>query len=242
MGTNQLVNYSDLDSNLKASFIEYANSLALIGKGEGVRISPFHSPELVHFGLLHLNDKQRVVESLKNYLDICQQTIQSGHSVKNSKQLTWNALKKFKLRPHLTLFDHLNDGQVIEFYSSENIQIFRNFVFFELCSYTLEDIYCRPWFELYERDDSVTTEIIKEFEFIFKGQTDAIVASKTPKHYLLESSSFFSNTVEMQVDFCAPLYSDSKTEKYLIVAESCRLISSNFQKQPDSLISVHPEH
>lgn len=231
MGINQVAKISDLDSKLKALFIEYADSLSIIGKNEGVCIAPYSSSNLVHFDVLQIQEKQKVVEGLKNYLEICQQTILSGHSVKNSKQLTWNALKKFKLRPHLTLFDHLNDGQVIEFYSSENIQIFRNFVFFELCSYTLEDVYCRPWFELYKRDDSVTAEILKEFEFIFKGQSETIVSSKTPKHYLFESSSFYSNTVEMQVDFCAPLYSDSKNEKHLIVAESCRLISSNFQKQ-----------
>ncbi len=43
---------------------------------------------------------------------------------------------------------------------SRNTQIFRNLPFFEFCSYTVEDIYSRPWHELFVREQPAITQKI----------------------------------------------------------------------------------
>ena len=48
-------------------------------------------------------------------------------------------------------YDEINSGDVIEIYNTDLIQVFRNFEFFDVCSYTLLDLLSNEFYELYER-------------------------------------------------------------------------------------------
>lgn len=244
MTSFQLKNSAELDKNadLKSRFKSLCEELFKFGEREGVSITPYISENLIHFSSLDFETKKIVTESLSIYVNICQQTILSGHSLSSSRQFTWSALKMYKLKPKSDLFNQLTEDQVIEFYNSDNIQIFRNFVFFKLCSYSIEDLYCRPWFELFYRDPGVTQTILSEFSKVFSRKVTDTFKTEIPDHDLKEINSAYKNTVNMSVDFCSPLYSEGNNQDHLIVVESCSLVGKELtNEQKESRLKTHYE-
>ena len=79
------------------------------------------------------------------------EAIEKGINPMRDLQLTWYALRQLGLMASGDLFQVLEDTDCIEIYTSEGVQLYRNFQFFEYCSYSLEELMTYPFYELYER-------------------------------------------------------------------------------------------
>lgn len=101
----------------------------------------------------------------------------------------WLFLNKLKWQYPDELFEKLRDDDVVEVYSLEHTQIFRSFTFFQYCSYTLEDLQFRPWFELYRRDEAVMRGALVWLDRVMKDQIHGICHLDLPTHWISEISS-----------------------------------------------------
>lgn len=109
---------------------------------------------------------------------------------------------KMELVDNFTQFIRQND--IIEVYSREGIQLYRNFEFFKKCSYSLLDLITQEWFTLYERASSVTKAIFDSTNEVMTGAVST-VQYRVPVHTLQERYLDAHNVFQMKMKYLSPL-------------------------------------
>jgi hypothetical protein len=208
-------------------FTELAKETVRLAAIADCKLTPFSGPRLPLFSKLGILEQIQVIEKLKIYNEICNSALADGKSLKDSTALTWYALKKFNFIFSSELFSYIKDGNVVEIYDRDNVQIFRNFHFFDICSYTLEDLLCRSWTELFIRVNKDHTQSIINTcqQFYTKEITGVTSLSHVGTHRIIESDSPFSYNVDAVVNYLAPLYDKSRYPCGFVAIESAALIS-----------------
>ncbi len=203
----------DEDESSACLFKELASRVSALGASIGVRIIPFKNPSLPFFSALESQKKQRIITNLKNFIEICEATIAEGHSLRDSKSLVWKAIKYFGLRPPSDLFNFVENEEVVEIYETDNYQAFRNFRFFELCSYSLEQIYSIPWTELWYRDEEAMAGMIEFIGQCLGSDQTKTAAIHKPTHKITELASPFKFELNYKTKGIAPLWDNSSGQK-----------------------------
>ena len=141
--------------------------------------------ELPYFSNLPVAEQDRVLKELGIYVSICRHTLEMGFALEDSPRFTWVGLKRLGLIPPSDILSIIHKEDVIEIYNFQHCQVFRNFQFFKYCFYTIEEIFCRPWFELYERDTKITEALLASAQQLIEGRSDRI-DRPTPDHPILQ--------------------------------------------------------
>ncbi|HVK61457.1 MAG TPA: hypothetical protein VM432_07900 [Bdellovibrionales bacterium] len=216
-----------VNSNNSQTFKSLANQLSEIGVRCGTNIIPYSHESVPLFNDKSDSEQNLIIENLRDYLHICENTLDRGYSPKTDGQLLWSALRRFNLRPTSDLFQYIGSGNVIEIHTAEAIQIFRNFGFFELCSYSLEDLYCRPWSDLYQRDKDIEKQLIGCTMQMFSGKVNSTVRLNVERHTITETTSPRRLSIQADLNYGAPLFSGHSGEAIAtIVIEDAKLISA----------------
>jgi hypothetical protein len=142
-----------------------------------------------HFLSLEREEQQWIIHRLEDYLTICKRVHRAGHPVKNARFLVEESLRHFNFTCDLKVEALIKPDYVVEFYGKDHRQIFRTFNYFEFTSYTIEEIYCRPWYVLYERDEAVTQQLIESVGPILEDQKMDPVFFDMPEHSIEERTS-----------------------------------------------------
>lgn len=171
-----------------ANFRNLSEELCQLIEAEGLSIRPYKIPTLPYFLQLTAEQKSSVLEHLQSYLDICRKVRAKKHSLKETAFFVRTALEYFDFRVDENVFDSINTHTMVEFYSLNHTQIFRTLHFFEYSSYTLEDIYCRQWIHLYDRDPAVSQEFLSCAESMIRDGKELIVP-EIGEHFLVERAS-----------------------------------------------------
>lgn len=212
------------NQQLSANFIEIANALTCFGVKAGVRILGYKSTELPLFNSLPLANRKQILDCLTVHLDICNQTINAGHSLKDSKQLLWYALKKLGYVPPADLFELIQNDMVVEVHNSELQQVFRNFTYYKYCSYTLEELHCTPWPELYERDMNCHLSIINTVSRLYSGEK-RIIKHESDRHIVTEKKSVLGYEMDYQLLYAAGLKGSSKKVEAVLLCEKANILN-----------------
>src|SRR5262249_40931867 len=106
----------------------------------------------------------------------------------DSEPLLRLALKELGLSIDPDFFKTIKRSDIVEVYDDNHIQVFRSFNFFRMCNYNLDDILAHEWFELYQRDESITNEIMTNISAHMSGAT-TITTCRIPEHILRERFS-----------------------------------------------------
>lgn len=106
------------------------------------------------------------------------------------------------------VYDILKPGDVVEIYNVDLIQVFRNFAFFDVCSYTLLDLMNYEFFELYDRSQLINHYILEATSSIGKRGFDLSPVSlqHVPRHLLQEKFSQDKLTSMVQFKWMYPVY------------------------------------
>lgn len=179
-------------------------------KADGLMRLPYSHPSLPYFSRLSNEKKSIVLERLSLYLDACSDTISQTGSLKDSKSFTQQMFKKIDAITDPDFFEKINDDHVVEIYSSDNCQIFRNLKFFEISSYTLEDLYCREWWDLYKRDDEITKKIFLVASQIYSSELNVLIDNVVEAHQLEETNSPFMYKMNISLNTLSPVIIENK--------------------------------
>lgn len=146
-------------------FKRLTEELSSLLEKEGVLVRPYAHPQLVHFNKINEKQQLEIISGLKHFIEAAKRVLRLGRSLKESEFFVRIALEYFGFEPHPE-FEHraFQKDVVVEFYALSGIQLFRTFNYFELTSYTLEDIYCRQWHDLYERPEETVTKMFSDVE------------------------------------------------------------------------------
>jgi hypothetical protein len=210
--------FAPTHAHLSESFRGLALELSAIGQSIDVTIRAFSDPSLPHFAKLTTDEQQNVVMQLARYVSICQDVLASGGSLRSTRTFVWRAFREFGWTPNSSFFNAMSDDHVIEIYDRNNLQIFRNFRFFELCSYTLEDVFTRPWTTLFRRRDQAQTErLIKYVETMFAIETRETLFVDVGIQNTQETDSELRRSVDLEVEVAALLFDkDDKPEAFIV--------------------------
>lgn len=206
--------FKDFEPNTEEKFKKLSSAICRLLAQEGLnRIA--YSEGLPHFSKLSFDMKTKVVHHLQFYHDLCQEQVAEGYTLKDNPSFAWRALKKLGLTPRSDLFSHLTNDMIVEIYSRENVQIFRNFRFFEFCSYTLEELLTIEWWNLFERDPKITNQLFQYASQLLSGEITGNIAPKIGTHIVSEKFSADKNVLNCKVGFAGPLLKNQKPEAFI---------------------------
>lgn len=218
------INPSD-NTRLVEDFRELADKLVSFGKQVGVRIIGYRDSRLPLFRALPLETQITIVHELKVYLEICDETRANGHGLNNSKQLVWYAMRKLGFIPPSNMFDLLDDSFVVEVHDRELHQVFRNFVFYEYCSYSLEELHCRPWPELYRRDEKAMASMLTVVSSLLE-EKEKWVDCRGIKHFISETESAFRYDMNYELVYAFALKDKTRKVEAMLLCEQAQILNA----------------
>lgn len=179
---------------------------------EGVSVRAFSEPSLTLFEQLGLKEKQAKLKEVSTYLETCQSELSEKKTLKNTNSFVWRGLREGGFKFSSDMFTHLKDHHVIEVYDLNNKQVFRNLNFYDFVSYTLEDLYCRPWPELFHRPDTETVEkMFATLDSVLPtGQPYFNTNGFIPDHVIEERGSEEELKVLYKLECVFPVYNERR--------------------------------
>lgn len=95
------------------------------------------------------------------------------------------AFEILNLEPMFDVKEAIESGDIVEIYSLDAIQLYRNLNFFKYCSYSLVDLLMNEWFVLYERPQIVTDTMMEDINRVIGGP-NKLIPYTMPEHILFE--------------------------------------------------------
>ena len=212
-------------SQFVEDFRELADRLVGFGSRVGVRIIGYRDSKLPLFRALAPETQESIVRELKFYLEICEETLANGHDLRNSKQLVWYAMRKFGFVPPSNMFDLVDDSYVVEVHDRELHQVFRNFVFYEYCSYSLEELHCRPWPELYKRDQNAMASMLEVVDSLLANRV-SWVDCRGIKHFISETESAFRYDMNYELVYAFALKDKARNVEAMLLCEKAEILNA----------------
>lgn len=168
-----------------AEFRDLCERTSRLVVGAGHSVLPYRSPELSRFK--GHGNPQRVIESLRVYTEVLEAATEAGEDLNDSPKLVWRMIQRLGFIPQHDIFDRLEAEDTIEIYTTDNWQIFRNMRFFDVVSFTVEEMCTLVWNRDTERDSKITWDLL---EMMFKIKTGTLKTtldlSKIPRHKMRE--------------------------------------------------------
>lgn len=206
---------------LIAQFKTLSEELSAFIEQEGWAVRPHNKDGLPFFLQLSPEDQERVVDLLRRYLEVCRLVYEQGRQLKEGPFFVEAALQYYGYEVSTEARRQILEkpDRVVEFYSPKHTQFFRTLNYFEFTSYTLEDIYCRQWIHLYDRDEAVSLRILEQANYVLSGRVSQPVIINKP-HRLHERVSLERLTLRMTRLYLEPLRKNGQIEG-LIAIQDC---------------------
>lgn len=173
----------------------------------GVNLKPFNDENLLYFSKLGTDQQEIIRNSFLRYYNICLSAVEIQGSLKDNVGHFKLALRRLGFHVKDSVLEELQNNDVIEIYTLDSVQIFRTFNFFCLVNYTLEEIFCRPWFELYRRDHFTNHANLKAVTKVLSEDFDSIYYPNIPVHDVFELQPGSNCATKIKYRFMAPAYS-----------------------------------
>lgn len=155
---------------------------------------------------------------LKVHLEAEQQEV---FDIDDSSRLLRLAVKSIGLSVDSSVYEKIDRSDVIEIYGLDHVQIFRSFNFFRVCSYNLDDVLSHQWFELYERDEQITSALLDTW-YDHIASTRALTRMSVGPHVMREHFSKGRNSVFMEFKYIATIFSGSGSKDALLVTSDVK--------------------
>lgn len=219
---------------------ELVEGIATMARSSGIKLVAHRPESWTYYRSLPVLRKREILESCSTFHKICANTVREGRPLTDTRALLWSSLKYFNLAPCSDLMDYTHDHLVVELYDSDGRQIFRNFKFMELCSYTLADVLLYPWWELFSRNDEAIGELIKEINIALSGELSRTLISTIREHHTAEVFSERRHVFKMQFKSISPVF-DRVTKKsigFVCVSEADVIATREVKPVPNQAESI----
>lgn len=148
---------------LVEQFLSLTRQVEMLGKQLNVNIQQGHPSRAPLFEQLSVIEQKLIIQRLSNLIAIYSQSLTETGGELNSRHLVWSAFKHFGIYPPGDFFDKISDDNIIEVYDLNHFQVFANLAFYDCCSYTLEEVSCLKWTQLWERETPEHTGLLMSY-------------------------------------------------------------------------------
>lgn len=181
----------------------------------GYNVKSFTPASVLHFDALEQKQRASILDQFQKYSGLCFEAEQQGVTFRDNRQMTTHILKKIGMVAPKDFYDRLELEDIVEIYDLNGVQIFRNFTFYEYCTYTLVELISYPWYELLERHSSVTESIGGHIMAVL-GDCHDTIPSTVPFHSVRELFSEERRLFGSRFKFFAPLFAGPGQKKGFI--------------------------
>ncbi|WP_413291110.1 hypothetical protein [Bdellovibrio sp. HCB337] len=217
MKMRSLDKLQDDDQTLKLRFTEISSALVDLLCIENIKTKAYRDEGLPHFSVLSTAKKIDVIDHLEVYYNLCAEHLSEGQALRDSKRFTWRALVKMGLAPFSDLLNRITEGDIVEIYGCDNTQLFRNLEFFDVCSYSIEELFCVEWYRLFQRDNKISDLIGQKVKELLDYKHPEGLEGPFPEHIVTEifSDEKYQSKVFMKV--VAPLYQNKRIAAFICI-------------------------
>lgn len=217
--------FSPLHAETTAICAELTCFVTFLGK-HGHLARAYRPSSVARFDSLPPQQRQTILAEFRNYAGLCASIESEGISFEDSPALASAIVNKIGLHGPRSFFENLGSDDLVEIYNSAGIQIFRNFVFYDFCTYSLLDLISYPWFELLERHSAVN-EAIAEHIALVMGDCNDVVPSTIAPHNVRELFSEEQRMFVAQFGSFAPLFGGAGQKNGFICSGKLRFVTHN---------------
>ncbi|MGZ3693216.1 MAG: hypothetical protein ACXWQO_03360 [Bdellovibrionota bacterium] len=206
-------------------FIELAAHYCELLQREGIPAVAWHNPELVHFNSLDGLKQSILLKSLESQINIVSAAIANHISLMDSWSLIWAFLKEMNFTPSPDIANHLAPDDYIAVYGSQ-MMIFLTPNHLQLMTYSLEDLYCRSWIELFRRDERIERVLMERAVSFFQGnRTQTLSNEDIPTHLLAETLSPGFRVATCRSKVYSPLFQNGVPVAFMSVNQAATTTS-----------------
>lgn len=197
-----------LDQSVR-DFKDVLDRFCRIGRSAAMPVVGYDGDHPRRFAALPETQRVRTLENFRRYTEVTEAMVVAGESPVQAQQFLWRMFQRLGVRPVSTLMDHLEADDVIEIYNADFVQVFRSFSFFHICSYTLDDLLCRPFWELFRRDQELFGRMVETTKLALAGDIDGVHYWNVEIHSVDEIESPARYHAEVRYKLLSPLYDES---------------------------------
>lgn len=177
---------------------------ALINEN-GCNIQPYSEEALEKLSTLSLINVRTCNSKLMHNLQLIESSASASKT--SNKALVKSILSLMKLCVNDDFIDQITEEDIVEIYSPEGVQVFRNLKFYETTAYTLADLLIFEWNELYLRPTKVYEKLAEYVDYcINKAKSNEIINLKhLASHIIKEIKSRPVSLLEVKFGNMAPV-------------------------------------
>lgn len=204
-----------------AQFRELASLYAEYCREEGLRVVPFHSPDLPHFSRNSPERQEEAIRHLVIYLEVFEEMRAQKYSLRDSPKLLWRCLNRLGLTPQSDVFDKIGDGNVVEIYSTDQRQLFHNIKFWEYISFSIEQVFGTEWWVMSRRSEDVSRQIYELGVKLVTGEIAGTFMPNVPVHVVEEHGSPEANRFTVNIHHLSPVKANGQVAGVLVINTCC---------------------
>ena len=229
---NTVLSFSETEKTQEISnFSTLIETVAKLGALQNINIKTLSESAPEKLALTPLESLRQRNLDLRKYVTILQETT-LGRDLSN-KAITKNVLDFMKLSTSEDMLNTITEEDIVEIYSPECIQIFRNFKFYETTTYSLSDLLLYDWSELYYRPSQVFQKIQVHIDKVLKTDHDDLVSdmADVPTHIIKEIKANPIQLCEIRFKKIAPVTDRAGRRAGLIVTCQAQSLLSSISHQ-----------
>lgn len=198
------------DDNLNEGelFKNLVKELSVLINGQNYNIRPYSEETLKKLEVLSRDAVQAANRKIISNIQLIENSVVSLSEAKNRSMIK-NILNIMKLSATSDFLNNITEEDIVEIYSPDGIQIFRNLKFYETTSYSLADLLLYEWYELYSRPTKIYEKLAEYVVYcVTKARPNEIIdLNHIPAHIIKEIKSNPINLLEVKFGKMAPIYS-----------------------------------
>lgn len=210
MNAHSLLENIDQSRCIVSEFKRLAEEYCSLVVSFGFKVKPYRDSGVLKFESCNLKQRSRAIAYLDANIELLKECVAQGDDPRNSAQMLWRILRKIKAIPENDIFDKIAQGDVVEVYLDDHIQIYRNLEFFNFCSFTIDELLCGTWYKLYKRDFIPTLKMFKMAFRVLTGQLNRTTPWNVPEHVFDEVGSEENLKHTILLKYLSPLSNHGK--------------------------------
>lgn len=208
---DSMISQSRVDLSREARrVIRVSKEIERLANLKAIPLKAFTDSSIQSFLALPAEKFESSMAGLDNYLSVISSVpkAEEGSEITLGEEIEYLHLvyDKFGIEPLTTTYDFIKKGDLIEVYLDSGIQIYRNFEFFNQCSYDLLTLSTHEWFVLYERSKKITDQIFEKVRETMTGDSAVTDVSSVPQHTLRERFLDARKLFEVKFKYLSPLF------------------------------------
>lgn len=191
--------------------------LSILLNHYGYSVKPYSDDSLPLFQNLSKKQQHDVLNALDAYLySLRSEYVQGTFS---AERFVIQFLFRIGIAPTDELSESLRNERFIQIYNADQIQIFRSLACYERCSFTLEQMTTRPWFELWERDSLFYFALFGLAATALKIIKFTKLRLDFPHHRVTEIDSLESYSFDYKIKSLSALTRQGKLQAALLIED-----------------------